>query len=504
MKALSNFGVIMDLLQIKASDIDSLGFDRTLVSRWRSGKRRIMPGRRFLQGLAALIWEFDGKLGEQSRLPAFLRLCFPAEPCETHEEQNALLFRLLTDVHQMEPESLERRKEKLARLFDREKPEYDDPTDAGNKAYGQRRLLAFMDKALEQAEPEEIYIAHFGRLAMFDDEEFSRKLEMKFRELSDAGHVITQLVANGKASSYQKRYFTKLLPYYISGHCRRFYGKADGMTGENRLIGVIRGKCAVELYAESAAGGHTTRSELFYDEAEISRRYEQLQELLSTAEPMLHMDIARNPASFLGDAELRLDKPCYLFVRMPFWRIRSLERFAEVFMLKPEEIELLRSRFGVLVQNTAIVNATYPVRLIFCEDDIEDALLKRRTLMRELSDVVGRRVWTTGAYLLDQLTAMYDALKNQRMYEVCILPAAYFETLRTRMIVFGDETAFFWTDDGSSAACKVREDVAVISAYCEEIWNAIPEYMRDRQSVRSKLERWLIRGWDFTGSAREQ
>jgi hypothetical protein len=502
MKTLSNFGIIMDMLQIKASDIEKLGFDRTLVSRWRSGKRRIMPGRRFLAGLSELIWEFDGKLREQSQLTDFLRMCYPADACSTHEEKNALLLRLLTDVHQMEADNLERRGEKLTRLLERQLPGYDAPADSGNKTYGQRRLLAFMDKVLELAEPTHLYWAYLGSPSMLADADFARALQIKSRELFDAGHTGTQIVSATNTNRYMDRHFRNMLPYYISGKCRRYYCTTADKDMQDRIIGVIPGKCAVSISMEGEGDAQTTYSEMYYEAADVERLAKQIQAMLETAEPMMRTDAVRNPDGFLQDAQLCLDKPCYLFVRMPFWRIRSLERFTEMFMLTPEELARLQSEFGALTSSPALGSVGCPVRCVFCEDDIEDALLKRRTLMRELSDVVGRRVWITGAYVMDQLSSICEGLKNQKLYEVCIMPATYFDKLRSQMMVFGDETAIFWTGDGPSAACKVSTDVQVAAEYCEELWNAIPEYMRDRHSVRNKLERWILRGWDFTGNAR--
>ena len=109
---MTNFAFLMDLLGIPAKMFSKTGFDHTLVSRWRSGKRRLMPGHRQAVIIAKLFMETDDKR-EFPVLGRLLQIWYPAQPYGMESEKQDLLEMFLTEKGQMDQDYQRKREVRL-------------------------------------------------------------------------------------------------------------------------------------------------------------------------------------------------------------------------------------------------------------------------------------------------------------------------------------------------------------------------------------------------------
>ena len=138
---MTNFAFLMDLLSISAKDFSKAGFDHTLVSRWRSGKRRLMPGRRQAAIIAKLFIETDAKR-EFPVLERLMQIWYPAQPYGMDEEKQELLELFLTENGQTDPDYQKKRQVRLDCL--RNHSEHTPAAPRGKEAV-RLGLLDFLD-----------------------------------------------------------------------------------------------------------------------------------------------------------------------------------------------------------------------------------------------------------------------------------------------------------------------------------------------------------------------
>lgn len=173
----TNFAYLMDLLSIKTSTLcESIGADKTLVSRWRSGARKLMAGHHWANDIAAHFVRID-KNRKQPVLFDVLSVYYPGEPMDTPEKLEALLVHWLTNAGQREAEYRHRREgvfsalmQKIQRLTMPEPVEEPEPAPPvplpkleNAVAFGiegvQGSAIQFLEIVKNQAEPQELLFA---------------------------------------------------------------------------------------------------------------------------------------------------------------------------------------------------------------------------------------------------------------------------------------------------------------------------------------------------------
>lgn len=115
----TNFAYLMDLLGVRSVDLcNAVGADKTLVSRWRSGKRKLTPESRWAKEIAAFFVEMDEKRRGHALLEV-LRAYYPAEPLDTREQKQKALERWLVTAGQSQAEYQKDRTGVLGALMSR-------------------------------------------------------------------------------------------------------------------------------------------------------------------------------------------------------------------------------------------------------------------------------------------------------------------------------------------------------------------------------------------------
>lgn len=192
-----------------------------------------------------------------------------------------------------------------------------------------------------------------------------------------------------------------------------------------------------------------------------------------------------------------------MFARLPYFCVTDILPVEYGFQLSFEERTYIESEFRPLLITPHFFEPDAPVRHIFCETDIEDALLKKRHVCYELSSITNRRVVMTTQALVERLIIIKKMLLEHKNYEVCFLSDGIFTQLTMQIACFGDEAAIGWIPKGKSTACRDYTNVNALTGFCEAIWNKIPGIMRQRRNALRKLNTFLKKAAMYGYDVRE-
>ncbi|MCI8980446.1 MAG: hypothetical protein HFE52_07245, partial [Clostridia bacterium] len=178
---MTNFAFIMDLLKISSKNFSEIGFDKSLVSRWRRGKLRLMPNRHIVRSISELFWTVDLNTPNPV-LKDVLNIWYPAEPCNTESEKLLLLERFLTEKGQFSEEYENTRETRLGKLIE---------SNTGNqfivsKGIGSAklRILDFLDLIDNLPKPVIVTAAYpQGQGIISFDAEFNTKVSKKYESI---------------------------------------------------------------------------------------------------------------------------------------------------------------------------------------------------------------------------------------------------------------------------------------------------------------------------------
>ena len=571
----------MDILNFCPKDFLKYGFDHTVVSRWRSGKRRLMPGRHQAKTLARAFLEADRDDGG-GIIDRLLHSWYPAEKYDTDEEKCSYLESFLTEKNQT---SLEYQKVRSARLNSSLSGALDNGLSGslGNSRGGGKGdgssgdssvdldnglsgglensrvggkgdglsggldnslsgglensrgssmgcrlcgsldnglgdgldnglgsskkslwavprgieavrigLLDFLDLIGKFPEPQQMSFVFTEGLSMYLDEAYFGQLFMgKFMKLFEKGHRMFVAMRSDRAIS-DAWYFHKIKLYaHMKGYIKTLYYADFLPQGKDKLLGLAGDKLSIKVTRESLWDVENARVDIRNDLETAADIKKQIQGFASRGRPFAHYDYLNEPKGLLQNVNIYKDQPSYVFSRLPHFGVAAPKAFAECFALSGDELDAIQNEFFPLLLDPSYFNDDIPVRHIFCEDDINSMLMKKRHQSHELSAMIGRKAWMSTAYLVRQLKAIQALLKAHKNYEACFVKREDFSKLMIQIGVWGNEAVICWLDEKYSVACKEYLIVTGLLGYCFREWNEIPNNVKNRHAVSRKLAQWV-------------
>ena len=485
---MTNFAFIMDLLKITAKEFLEYGFDHTLISRWRSGKRRLMPGRWQVAVIARFFLKSDAAR-DYPLLPRLLEIWCPAVKCNGETEKQALLEIFLTEKGQTGADYQKKRAVRLLCL--QHNDSCADPAPQGVEAV-RLGLLDFLDLIAKHSDPMHFHFVFTEGLSVyFDDADFSAQLIIKLLALFKAGHRMYAIMHTDTAACeawhLQKFKLYSILEGYVIAQFYSDYVR----QGPEKILAIAGDKYALSVTRDALLDAHSARINIYHDPESLANVSKDMQKYINRARSQAHYGYFSKPDGWFKDTSIQREHPCYLFTRLPHLGVVPAEDLSERFALNRDEFELLQREFHPMTFDPTYFNDDIPVRQIFCECDIENALSKKRHLSYELSAMLGRKVWMSNNHLNQQLDRILFLLKTRRNYEVCFLNDMQFSDLMLQIGVWGNEAAISWIPNRPAVSCKNYLLVTCFQSHCVATWNDIPAEAKDPSAAIRKLKSWI-------------
>lgn len=486
---MTNFAFIMDLLKISSKNFSEIGFDKSLVSRWRRGKLRLMPNRHIVRSISELFWTVDLNTPNPV-LKDVLNIWYPAEPCNTESEKLLLLERFLTEKGQFSEEYEHTRETRLGKLIE---------SNTGNQFIVSKgiesaklRILDFLDLIDNMPKPVIVTAAYpQGQGIISFDTEFNTKVSKKYESIFNKGHRITSFARSDDAiSNFAYSYNNKLF-YFINEYDRNKYFEDFSADNRKLFLAVAGDSAAIELVEQQSGLLESSVSTIYTDKKNIERIQEHIYEYSVRSKPKDYLNFFEKPDNYLKYVHISPDSPFYMFVRLPHFGILNEEHFSNAFSLSEAETEFLSSEIKPIMYSPSFYWEYAAVRHIFCESDIENALKQKRHQATALSKLLNRRVWMTTDNLKKQLAEIKHLLETHKNYEVCFLDNEYFENLKVQLAVWGYSASIAWTDSNHSLASRGYINQRIIQGLCHSVWSKIPEKKKSRELTINKIEKLL-------------
>ena len=499
----TNFARVLTLLGARPRDlVVALSADKSVVSRWYNGKQKLMPGHSWVERVADFLIEKDSRL-KMPVLPEILRAYYPAENMDTANVRRELLMRWLHEFG-WRPAQLQKGHTGLAGMLQQQIDMLSVPPAVQELApappqqnsivvYGiegvQGSVLQFLELVTQRSEPCEVLFACPEGLEMLTrDKRFLPGFIGALMKMFAMGHSMSVVIRTDYRVSDIAEFSGPWLVAHLLGYIHSYYYDDFVGSAKDKMLAVVPGIIAGRV-------NETDTGELFtaihFDKRTIESIHGKIKRYQEKGKQRFHYSLFEQPDEFLRGTVVHTDKPHYLFARLPHFCTVQEEGFQESFSLTENEMVILRSDFCPILTHPGFFDRGTSLRHIFCENDIEDVLLKSRHVSVELSAILGRRVVMTTQTLVDRLALLKKLLAEYKNYEICFLREEHFIKIQMQIAAFGDSAAIGWIAGGKSTACRDYTNVNALTGFCETVWNKMPGPMKLRRVATGKISTWL-------------
>lgn len=506
-EAKTNLAQLLKMLGARPRDLcEAVNADKSLASRWLGGKQKLMPGHGWIGKVADYLLAMDGRLKDPV-IPGVLSAYYPDEAFFGDDKRRATLLDWLAVVgheraeHQGEQEGLAglvmRRVETLSGPQPGNAPKAEaapePPPMKNTTVYGiegvQGSVLQFLNMVMRQPEPGEMLFACPEGLDMLTkDKWFHLRLMDTIMEIFAAGHRMSVVARTDYRVSDIAGFSGPWLVAHLLGYIQSYYYDDFVRSSKEKMLAVVPGRMAIRV---SEAGDRQIHTSLHFDARTVDDTHAAIKGYQAKSKQRFHYRLFEQPDGFLRETHPMADRAHYQLARLPHFGVAEENIFRESFSLTEAEMEAVRLDFSPFLTYPGFFEEDTPARHIFCESDIEAALLKSRHLSQELSAILGRRVFMTTQALANRLLIIKKMLAKHKNYEVCFLREEHFNKLTMQIACWGDKAAIGWIAGGKSTACRDYINVNALTGFCEEIWGDIPSVMKSSSIALRKLNAWL-------------
>ncbi len=512
----TNFAMLLRLLGARPRDVcEAVGADKSLVSRWTNGKQKLMPGHDWVGKVADYLLMLDERLKEPVLLDV-LSAYYPDDALETPALRREALIGWLATVGHLPARHLAG-KNGLADLVMAKAAQLAASKEAFRSAsspalapekphqpllmknavvYGkegvQGSALQFIELIMQQTEPQDILFACPEGLDMYTrDEKFGTVLMDRMMEMFAAGHTLSVVLRTDYKVTDISAFSGRWLVAHLLGYIRSYYFDEFHKSYDDKMMAAVEGRIAMKVTGSKQGDDDGMRTAIYFDEPTVAEVWEECSDYRKRSKQRFRYHLFEQPDAYLRGVAPLPDRAHYRFVRLPHFGLAGMDRTQEDFGLSSEERKRLLEDFGPLFVPVAFFEPQTPVRHLYCENDIEDALLKSRHVCSELSTICGRRVIMATQALVDQLILMKKMLEEHKNFEVCFLPDSQFKRLTMQIACWGDVAAIGWIAKGKSTACKDYTNTNALTGFCGSIWDRIPSMLKGRSLAIRKINTWL-------------
>ena len=508
----TNFAMLLRLFGVRPRDVcEAVGADKSLVSRWCNGKQKLMPGHVWVDKIADYLLLLDERLKEPV-LPAVLAAYYPEEVLDTPALRREALLGWLTTIAHL-PAQHQSDKQGLAELVMAKAAQISasggdlQPAPTQRKAqrplpmknavvYGkegvQGSALQFIDLIMEQAEPQDIlYVCPEGLDMYTRDEKFGTVLMDRMMEMFGAGHTLSVVLRTDYKMTDVSAFSGRWLVAHLLGYVRSYYFDEFHKSYDDKMMAVVEDRMAMKVADGNRDDGGGIYTAIYFDKLTVKQVWEECSGYRSRSKQRFHYRLFEQPEGYLRGIMPLPDRAHYRFARLPHFGLAGTDQTQDDFSITSKEHERLLDEFGPLCVPVEFYEPRTPVRHLYCEEAIEDALLKSRHVCPELTAMCGRRVVMTTQTMVDRLVLMKKILEEHKNFEVCFVPDAQFKRLTLQLACWGDVAAIGWIAGGKSTACKDYTNTNALTGFCEYVWERIPGMMKSRSAAMRKINMWL-------------
>lgn len=495
---LSNFGVLLDILEITPMELAvAIGADKTLISRWRSGERKLVSGGKWAEKIADYFLEVDS-ISAEPVLRYLIQTLYPSADV-AEAGLPPLLRKWLSANGQLSPEYQENRRELLLTHFSgggrRNQPSSCKIVMGNEKV--KDAILEFLERIAEtQGGGDMFFVCNDGLGLVTCEQEYTVRLMAALSEVFKSGKRVKAVLRTNFKLSEVSAFSGPWLAAHLSGHIESMYYDDFRQTECDKMI-ISFVSLGAGIVSAAGSDSQGVKLTLRWGGDEVQELHSQCLAYTEKASKRFHHRFFRRPDGFLS----RFDGPgenaaCFLFQKLPLFGVSDAFELSRT-GFPISEAERVDTEFKPLFLTPGTLPEKTRIYHMFCSDAIDGVLDGGGTRSRELSEIAGRSFSVTPQMIVEQLNRINMFLRGNKNYHVCFMPEIFFEQLSIQIGVWGTEAAIGWLDGVRSAACRDYINTAALHGYCQTVWDEFPASSTNRMSSIKKISAWIKRAGRF-------
>lgn len=466
----SNLSLIMDYSSISSKELSAgLGIDPSLISRWKSGVRRLSPDG---FGAKALAEYFLARAPSDTL--AFLRAVCPVAMKAGKWPADVLRLWLCQSTNPEERLSL------LSLLTKCNSGCQEGSDDV------RRALSDFLDYAQTLPEPGKVLFACPAGLAIFTrDSDYNLPLQAKLARLFRRGFHLQVVLRTDYRISDVALACGPWLRSHLLEYIQSCYYDDFCLSKEEKIFICLPERLAIEARVSEEG----IKTSVWTSAKKIKEAQLRFESIRSRAVQRFRYHFFDEPNGFLSGVRLCGEKPVYLFERLPCFGVADEMEMCQLFGLSAKERARLHVELAPLLTPPYAFSA--PVYQLIDAGAVDNALDHDRLVSRALSRICVRRVFLSAKQFALQLVRMRKALKECSTYHLVCLNREAFDQIGMELGVWGNEAAIAWLSDGrNSTACKDYPNVSALQGFCATVWKHAAE---SKSLALERLDTWIRR-----------
>ena len=492
----TNFSMLLELYNISGANMARMtGADRTLVSRWTNGTRRLMPNNKWASLVSNVFLAADEN-PDKRFLPALMRLAYPENNFSKEDTRKNLICWLCVK-EQTRPDNIEKRSILQTLLLSSDKNLAETP-DAGLKSSilsrvtngiseARETLLALTDYLETVSEPVRIiFICPEGIDMITREPEYGFLLLGKMTALFKRGFSLEVVLRTDFKMSDVSSMAGPWLVAHLMGYIKSWY------YDDFRKIEADRMLISAGDYFSTRIYGNDWRCEVSSNEDEMQNTKDVCMNYIKRSKMRFHYEFFQKPDGYLLNMPIHESSAVFLFQRLPHFSIGGKTLIKRV-GLNEKDSEKIFEQFTPFFIAPDELSPEAEIYHILCINDVEDALDQQKHLCHAISDMAGRKVFMSTQTLTEQLVELWRLCKEKHNYHLCFMNSEVFDKIIMEISVWDSCAAVGWIQGGRSTVTKNYTNTSTLLGFCQVVWDKIPRLFKSKITANRNLKKLLNR-----------
>lgn len=473
---------IMSRLGVRAEEVSKrTGIDKTLISRWKSGQRRLSPVSAYSKQISSYLLSLDNA-------ESIINKTLNAYGLD--ENRGSLQDNFIFWLAEQELPSPSLRN--AVSMADNSEYTASFRVFQGNSGL-RSAIITMIDYVMTLPGPQNIVavaLSDFNWVTA--DPAFFNLLVERLSVAFTRGVTLT-MVSRENFTDDMARFSGLWLAAHLKGYIKSYYYREDAAEAEEKVfISVKDGVCLCLKHDSNVADG--LYAAMYTDNITVQHIYHECTEYLTRANTQFRYGFFDEPGSFLNDIdnEKLLAADAYVCSAVPSLgaiNYRQAHLYArDTLRDTKQRTEQVKALF--FTPNQFIPAAK--MRHIYCLESIDNLLSPGRTVDYPLSVIYGKRIHHSHKRVMEQLEHIRDWLRANENFEVALAPAHVFEQIPLEFICARNNLCVAWIADSAVSTCvKDQNKVESLFGYASQLWERLPKYCKDRHHTIRQLNQWL-------------
>jgi len=480
---MTRFAYLLSRMGLRGGELAACtGIDKTLVSRWKNGRRRLSTSTPHMKKIVDYILSQDGALPVVERTLQAYGL--DGSMGTTSEN---LAFWL--SEQQAPPLSF------------RAVRKGDQQYTAGFNVFSgeeglQNAVITMIDYVMMLPGKKELLVVIRGDYHKITHNTAFATLLLERLAIAFQNNVkLTVISHDGFDAGASPSFSGPWLAGHLQGHINSYFYQYEKHCIDAKIFASVKDGLGLRLYRDPLVPSETYVG-MYTDQITVAHLYNICQSYLQASHSQLQCGFFPAPGHALSGMDgpsLRVSSS-FVCTRVPsFGSIPSAQLYTYTRLTKKGSAPRIK-RLAPMLHTPDEFSETAHIRHIYCIDSIEEALSPGRHKNAALSSAFSERINHSAKRLKQQLADIKHWLETQKNYEAAFLPKRIFDKIALEFVCIENHFTVAWLEDGSQSACvKDKNRAAALYGYALSVWNSLPKYSKARNTSLRMLREWISR-----------